>query len=145
MKGVDYLVIFLASLFVISLSLAAELLLIFLNKLDIDKIKELKEEIKKKQEKIKELMREMRESKDEKKLMEIQGKIAKLQNELLANNFKIMKERFKVSLLTWIPALFIFIRLNKYMGGFSFGWFLIYLVSFMLLDKIIRKIVKLDY
>ncbi len=145
MEGIDYLIIFLASLFVVSISLAAELLLILLGKLDIDKLKELKEEMKKKQEKLKKLINEMRESKDEKKMMEIQGKVAKIQSELLNNNFKIMKEKFKVSLITWIPVIFIFVRLNKYMGGFSFSWFLVYLISFMLLDKLFRKITNLDY
>ncbi len=137
--------VILASVFVVSISLAAEIFLIMIKKIDMEKLKEAKEKINKKQKEANKLLKKLRETEEKEKLIEIQSKIAKIQSEILSTNFNIIKEKFKVSLITWGPALLVFIKLKNYMNGFSWSWFLIYFISFVILDKIGRKITKLDY
>ena len=145
MEKIDFLVIFLSSLLVVSFSLAIEFFLILIRKLDIEKIKEVKKEIKEKQEKMKKLIKKVREVEKDEELFKIQKEVSKLQKEIIQSNFKIFKERMKVSLINWIPAILVFVKLSEYFRGISIKWLIIYFLSFIVIDKIMRKIVKLDY
>jgi uncharacterized membrane protein (DUF106 family) len=117
------------------ISIVFEFILIKLKIINLEKIKKNNEEMNKINEELKNKMNEARkQGKIDPSIMELQSKIMKL-------NFEIFKEKIKISLVVALPSFLIFIQIYRYEGGFGW-WFLYYLITYLITDKVFRFIAK---
>ena len=117
------------------ISIITEFLLIKIRWIDINKIIKNKKKIEKLNKELKEEIEKMKEGKID------QQKIAEKQKEMLSLNFEIMKEKLKVSFVSFIPVILVFKVIYDVEKGFGW-WFLTYLIVYFITDKLLRIVAK---
>ncbi len=97
--------------------------------------------LKKSRESTKELQKQIKETKDMEKLRV-------LHEQLQQHSFDSLKQNFKPMLITFIPTALIFVWLNTHLVDTGkiffglFGWFGTYLISTILFNLLLRKLLK---